>query len=116
LFTVAGREDIVTAVGGFGTGVIVENDGSGWKDVTPPGTPHIVGVWLGPDAAFAAGLEGAVLSREDGTWEAVDTGIDVTGALHTVWADPEGGVWAVGGQVLFPPLVDGIMIHKSSEN
>jgi hypothetical protein len=116
LFTVAGREGIVTAVGGFGTGVIVENDGSGWKDVTPPETPHLVGVWLGPDAAYAAGLEGAVLTRRDSTWEPVDTGIDVPGALHTVWVDLEGGVWAVGGQVLFPPLVGGIMIHKSSEN
>jgi len=115
LFTVAGGGGVVAAVGGFGTGVIVENDGEGWADVTPEGTPHVIGVWLGDDeTGYAAGLDGAVLMRRDGEWKAIDTGIKVKGALHTVWVDPEGGVWAVGGQVLSSPLVDGIMIHKSS--
>ena len=116
LFTVSGADGLVAAVGGFGTGVIVENDGEGWLDVTPPGTPHVVGVWLGEETAYAVGIEGAVLQRKDGAWTPVDTGIEVMGALHTVWVDPDGGVWAVGGQVLSPPLVDGVMIHKSSGN
>jgi hypothetical protein len=116
LFTVAGSGGLVAAVGGFGTGVILENDGGGWQDVTPDGTPHVVGVWLGPDDGYAVGLDGAVLERRGGEWKAVKTGIEVQDALHTVWVDPEGGVWAVGGQVLSPPLVKGIMIHKSSEN
>jgi hypothetical protein len=112
LFTVHGSSGRVAAVGGFGTGVIVENNGEGWQESTPPGTPHVVGVWLGEDGAWAVGLEGAVLQREKGTWTRVDTGIRVPGALHTVWVDPDGGVWAVGGQVLTPPLVDGVMIHR----
>jgi hypothetical protein len=29
-----------------------------------------------------------------------------------VWIDPLGGVWAVGGQVRVPPLVDGILVHR----
>jgi len=116
LFTVAGEGGLVAAVGGFGTGVIVENDGSGWKDGSPAGIPHVVGVWLGGERGYAVGIEGAVLERRDGTWTALDTGIEVRGALHSVWVDPDGGIWAVGGQVLSPPLVNGVMIHKSSAN
>ena len=113
LFTVSGNGERAVAVGGFGTGVIVENDGSGWTDVTPQGTPQVVGVWLGDQAAYAVGIEGAVLSREDGAWEQLQTGIRVAGALHSVWVDPEGGVWAAGGRVLSSPLVDGVIIHKA---
>jgi hypothetical protein len=115
LFTVHGAGGHVVAVGGFGTGVIVENTGEGWQDVTPAGIPHVIGVWLGEPASYAVGLEGAVLTLEGGVWKPVDTGIRVPGALHSVWVDPDGGVWAVGGQVLAPPLVDGVMIHKPAE-
>lgn len=114
LFTVNGVGALATAVGGFGTAVIVENTGEGWEDVTPEGTPQMVGVWVGEPESYAVGVEGAVIRRDAGTWTEVETGIRVPGALHTVWVDPDGGVWAVGGQVLSPPLVDGIMIHKSS--
>jgi hypothetical protein len=113
LFTVNGNGQRVVAVGGFGSGVIVENDGSGWQDVTPQGTPQVVGVWLGEDASYAVGVEGAVLQREDGAWKELQTGIRVPGALHSVWVDSAGGVWAVGGHVLSSPLVDGVIIHKA---
>lgn len=113
LFTVNGNPDYVAAVGGIDGGVIVENDGSGWLDVTPPGTPPVVGVWLDADASYAVGVEGAVLERIAGAWTPVETGIRVPGALHSVWVDPEGGVWAVGGHVLSSPLVDGVIIHKA---
>jgi hypothetical protein len=112
LFTVSGNSEVAAAVGGFGTGVIVENEGSGWADVTPETTPQVVGVWLGEDAGYAVGIEGAVMQRVEGTWEQVETGIQVEGALHTVWVDPDGGVWVVGGQVLASPLVDGVMIYR----
>ena len=116
LFTVHGAAGRVAAVGGFGTGVIVEDDGDGWHDVTPQGTPHVVGIWLGEADSYAVGLEGAVLLRVGGVWTPVETGIRVPGALHSVWVDPDGGVWSVGGQVLSPPLVDGVMIHKPAGN
>ena len=105
----------LAAVGGLGTGVVLENDGAGWRDVTPDGTPHVMGVWTGSQAAYAVGVEGAVLRREDDTWEHLDTGIDMAEALHAVWQDPEGGVWAVGGQVLAPPLVDGVVLYRDPE-
>ncbi len=116
LFTVSGSGGLVAAVGGnFGAGVIVENAGDGWQDVTPEGTPQVVGVVLSGDAAYAVGIEGAVLQRSsDGEWQPVKTGLDLKLALHTVWVDPDGGVWAVGGHVLSPPMDSGVMIHKSS--
>ncbi len=112
LFTVHADDEKLAAVGGLGTGVVLENDGSGWRDVTPDGTPHVMGVWTVSKTAYAVGVEGAVLRRENDTWEAIDTGIDLAEALHAVWQDPEGGVWAVGGQVLAPPLVDGVVVYR----
>ncbi|HEY3665041.1 MAG TPA: vanadium-dependent haloperoxidase, partial [Polyangiaceae bacterium] len=32
-------------------------------------------------------------------------------SLHSVWVDPSGGVWAVGGKVLTPDLNQGIAVH-----
>jgi hypothetical protein len=117
LFTVSGREGLAATVGGFGTGVILENDGSGWRDVTPDETPELVGVFVASDTAYAVGIEGAVQQRNSsGEWKPVKTGIKTSLTIHTVWVDPDGGVWAVGGDVLSSPLEDGIMIHKSPQD
>jgi hypothetical protein len=114
LFTVHSDGQRFAAVGGFGSGVIVENDGTGWKNVTPPNTPHVVGVYLsGNGFGYAAGAEGTIVRRDGSGWKLVDTGMKMIEAFHSVWVDPSGGVWAVGGQVLAPPLVDGVMIHKA---
>ena len=111
LFTVNGDGTRIAAVGGFGTGVIVENEGNRWQDVTPAGTPHVIGVWLNGDASYAVGIEGVVLRRISGGWTRVDTGLNIREAFHSVWVDPSGGIWAVGGQVLAPPLIHGVMIY-----
>lgn len=112
LFTTHADYDLFAAVGGLGDGVILENDGSGWNDVTPKGTPHVMGLWLDGDDGYAAGVGGAILRRDAGEWKRVDTGLDLKEAFHAVWIDPEGGVWAVGGQVLAPPLVDGVVAYR----
>jgi hypothetical protein len=113
IFTVHADSEIYAAVGGLGVGVILENDGSGWKDVTPKGTPHVMGVWLGGAGGYAAGVDGTVLRREPEGWTTIDTGIPLKEAFHAVWVDPDGGVWTAGGQVLAPPLADGVMIYRS---
>ena len=113
LITLHADGERTAAVGGLGRGVIIENDGTGWEDVTPSRSPQVLGVWLAGETGYAVGVEGAVLRSQGGKWEKVDTGIDMQEALHAVWVDPEGGVWAVGGQVLAPPLVDGVMIYRS---
>ena len=113
LITVHADGQRAAAVGGLGRGVIVENDGSGWKDVTPARAPQVMGIWLAGDVAYAVGVKGSVLRFESGKWATVDTGIDMEEELHAVWVDPDGGVWAAGGHVLAPPLVDGVLIYRN---
>ena len=113
LFTVHGNSGLVVAVGGSGEeGRLLQREDGRWSDVTPEGTPHIIGVRMTEDTGYAVGIRGSV-SRWDGkTWRRVETGIDLSEAYHTVWIDPDGGVWAVGGRVVSPPLVDGVMVYR----
>ena len=117
LFTVHTAADLTVAVGGFGTGVIVEHDsehenGTGWRDVTPIGARQTIGVHVGPVDAWAVGIDAQVLRRTAGGWIAEQTDLPIFSALHAVWADSDGGVWAVGGEVLMEPLVDGVLIYR----
>ena len=112
LFTVHANSERFVAVGGYGTGILIENDGSGWADAAPTGIDPVVGVCLTEEGGAAAGWYGSVLSRSTGAWEREDIGMIIDEAFHSVWVDPEGGVWAVGGQILSPPLGRGVMIHR----
>lgn len=113
LFTVHQAGGLFAAVGGFGTATVLENDGSGWQNVSPAGAPPLIGVALLEDGdGYAVGQYGSVFRRRDGAWQEEATEIFADEALHAVWVDPDGGVWAVGGQVLTTPLTRGIMLHK----
>jgi hypothetical protein len=119
LFTVHASADRFAAVGGFGTGTLLENDGSGWVDVSPDDASPLVGVCLTGSGGVAVGQYGTVIEREGSgpgaAWTAADTGLFVDQTMHSVWIDPDGGVWAVGGQVLNAPFVDGLMLHRESQ-
>lgn len=113
LFTVHASGGVYAAVGGQAAGYILENDGSGWRNVTPSATPTgLSGVALGPDGTgYAVGLLGAVYARSETGWEE-DLEVPVSRSLHGVWVDPTGGVWAVGGRTESVPLTEGVLIHK----
>jgi hypothetical protein len=114
LFTVHGNSVVTVAVGGSGdAGRLLQHDGEEWSDVTPEGTPHIIGVRMTQDVGYAVGVRGTVARWDGKTWKRVETGIALSEAFHTVWIDPDGGVWAVGGRVVEPPLVDGVMVYRS---
>ncbi len=98
------------AVGGFGTGVIFEENGDGWTE-TSPGLPAMLGVCLHGDGGFAAGEAAQILRRGESTWEIEDTGLVLFEIFHGCFVDPDGGAWAVGGQVVDLPLTDGMMVH-----
>lgn len=115
LFTVHANADRFVAVGGLLTGIVVENDGSGWRDATPGGIDPVFGVCLTQDGGFASGRYGLILARGDGAWAAETTGITLDQSLHSVWIDPGGDVWAAGGQVLSAPYSDGVLIHRSGQ-
>lgn len=116
LFTVHAVEGAVVAVGGAGSGTLLERGADGgFVDVTPPLTPQLNGVWLtSADEGYAVGLGGSVVRRVGGVFREEDPGVFVPRDLHAVWVDPDGGVWAVGGQILVPPFTDGVVIHRGA--
>jgi hypothetical protein len=115
LFTVHADEGGYVAVGGAGTGVILENTGNGWQNASPSGAAPLVGVCLSAQAAYAVGQDGAVYTRDATTWSKVHTGLTIDESFHAVWIDPTGGVWAVGGEVSTPPYVNGIVVHLGQD-
>ena len=116
LFTVHASGDRFAAVGGFGTGLLLENEGGDWVDVSPEDSSPLVGVCLTESGGVAVGQFGTVAERDGAgpgaTWTKTDTGLFVDQTLHSVWVDPTGDVWAVGGQVLNAPFVNGLMLHR----
>lgn len=113
LFTIHGNDTLITAVGGFGSGVIVEFDGFSFSDVTDAGTPTLNGVFLtANNFGVAVGADASVAFRGmDGEWTFQTTGLRTARDFHATWVDPEGGVWAVGGIVVSEPLIDGILAY-----
>ncbi|MBC8071491.1 MAG: hypothetical protein IAG13_24400 [Deltaproteobacteria bacterium] len=116
LFTVHAHGGHYAAVGGLASGVIVELDDGEWQDVTPEPTPMgLSGVTLGPqDTGIAVGMFATVLTRDADGWQTEELGLPVPQNLHGSWIDERGGLWAVGGETLSPPLTDGVMIHRGT--
>lgn len=117
LFTVHTDGEDVVAVGGAGSGVVVEAPlGGAFADVTPDLAAQMNGVWLtGDGRGWAVGFQGDILERTGpGAWVSHDPVIFVGHDLHAVWVDPSGGVWAVGGEILSEPLVDGVLVHRGT--
>ncbi len=117
LFTVHGGPDGLVAVGGASQGAIFDLSEAGLVDRSPPGAALIQGVHVAPDGAgVAVGVSGAVFARADlgAPWRQVATGQAFTAqSLHAVWQDPDGGVWAVGGNVLSAALDKGAILHMA---
>ncbi len=115
LFNVFCDQSRTVAVGGLASSVIVEFDGTRWSNATPENAPGLTGLYMGPDdTGIATGQFGAVLERVNGAWQNADLGFSIDDTLHGSWIDPDGGQWAVGGQVLTLPLTDGLIIHKGA--
>jgi hypothetical protein len=114
LFTVHGNGQRYAAVGGAGTGVVVENDGTGWVNALNGASPYaLTGVaLLDGDSGWAVGQYGLVMARNSDGWSEVATGLEIQRDLHAVWVDPGGGVWAVGGVVIATPQIEGLLLHR----
>jgi hypothetical protein len=112
LFTVHALGERVVAVGGFGSGLVLENTPEGFVDATPPSTRQTIGVWLSELGSYVVGANGTVLRDEAGTWTPEALELPINDDFHAVWVDPEGGVWAVGGQIASLPLTRGMLVHK----
>ena len=113
LFTDASDGELTVAVGGFGTGRLYEHDGDGWgENLAPADADALVGVCTGGGDWYATGWFASVMQRDEaGDWARLEHGLPIDATLHSCWVDPDGGFWAVGGQVAAIPLVDGVMVH-----
>ncbi|MGO8996612.1 MAG: hypothetical protein ACLQVI_25135 [Polyangiaceae bacterium] len=114
LFTVHGVGDRIVAVGGGGNGVLLEGVKGVFHDASPPASGLIQGVYVTEHGDWATGERGLVYTRSGtGPFTAVDHGLSLasTSALHSVFVDDVGGVWAAGGNVLTPALDDGVLVH-----
>ena len=112
LFTVHVAGGQVAAVGGLGSGSLLERSASGaWTDVAPDAIPQLNGIWLtGDGGGLAVGNDTAVAVRHGGVWTREETGLFVRD-LHSAWIDPDGGRWAVGGDLADPALSAGAVVY-----
>jgi hypothetical protein len=115
LFTIHASADRVLAVGGAGNGVLLERSGAAFRDVSPPATGLIQGVFSAADGDWASGERGLVYTRgaPGGPFAVVDHGLvlPATSSLHSIFVDSSGGVWSAGGNVLTPSLDGGMLVH-----
>lgn len=107
LFTVHGSGTDVWAVGGDFTGEIVRWDGATWSVESPAGALQLTGV----NGGYAVGVRGAVYVRGDGGWSLDARGQATREDLHSVWRDPDGGAWGVGGHTSSFPLLRGTLVY-----
>ena len=117
LFTVHGDDDRVVIVGGDAAGVVLEGGPEGFVDVTPADAPLLQGVVVdGQGRAWVSGQNGAIFRQDRRRWTSVDPGLGLfPQSLHAMWADEDGGVWAVGGGVLSAALDRGVALRASDD-
>ncbi|HEX8697867.1 MAG TPA: vanadium-dependent haloperoxidase [Myxococcaceae bacterium] len=118
LFTVYGAGNTVVVVGGSTTGEILELSPSGqFLRREPAEAPLLQGLAVAPDGtAWATGFQGEVYRRTSGRWSKVEHGqTPAVESLHAAWVDPDGGLWAVGGNVLSGSLDSGAILHQGEE-
>ena len=103
-------------VGGRNQGLGLEIGGEGVADNSPADASLMQGVWVNQDGiGWISGAQGLVYrsDAEGLAWENVEHNLELNiQSLHSIWVDPEGGVWSVGGNVLVGSLDAGIAIHN----
>lgn len=119
LFTVHGTgPDDVFAVGGFGNATVARFDGEAWSDDSPPPAdiaPGFTGVFAHPEhGVAAAGNQGAIWWRGDDGWAPDPRTPATTWSFHAAWIDPDGGVWAAGGDLI--QLDVGVVVYAGDRS
>ena len=111
LFTVHGNATQVVATGGVLNGVVYELEGDTFQNRALPGLLQMNGVFLQADGVgVAVGVGGAVAFRGVSGWQLQRPGLNTPLDLHGAWIDPDGGVWAVGGN-LTTTLDQGMVVY-----
>jgi hypothetical protein len=114
LFTVHYAEGRFAAVGGSAAGLVFENDGNGWQKAEHGPLYALTGVHLvGADHGYAVGRFGAFVERRGSAWVEAE-GPATIRTLHSIWADPDGGLWTVGGELDVRPVVRGVLAYRGA--
>jgi hypothetical protein len=113
LLTVDADPDHPVVVGGAGNGLILEYDGTAWRDKSPEFQPGFNGVCSGAGQQWAVGTNGSRSSRnEDGSWSSdMDHGHSPStfNDWHGCDVTPSGDLWTVGGRIAARPLSKGVI-------
>jgi len=115
LFTVHGDATRVFTVGGFIDGSILELEDGVFHDRTPDGLPQMNGVYVpGFGQPSAVGLGLSMARRSSTGWTLKQGDESSTLDFHSTWLDPEGGVWAVGGDLVEDELDQGVLYYAGT--
>lgn len=116
LITVHGDSARVMSVGGLGSGLLLVDDGDGFQAVDLGSVPQINGLFLRDGwPAVAAGARGYVIHETDAGWVPIPGAPDTFYDYHAVSRASDGSVWAVGGNIMLPPLKAGMLIKYTPE-
>lgn len=100
LITIHGNATDTVVVGGFGDGVVLEQVGNEFVNRTPRGAKQLSGVFLPEQGGgVSVGNEGEIQRRTAHGWE-IQTPAPTIWDFHGAWVDPEGGIWATGGDLI----------------
>jgi hypothetical protein len=113
LIGIHGNTDHVWIAGGRRTGVLLEwTEGRRLINLARTDVPVLQGVSVeGRAQGWVTGYTGVIYRVDGARWELIDTGYDIwPETLHSLWQDPDGGVWTVGGNV-FSDLGGGLALY-----
>ncbi len=113
LTTIHGNDELLIAAGGETHGVLVENDGTGFKAVDMGEIQPLNGVAVHADGrAAASGWFGSIHLRDrDGTWAPVDEVEIRSQVFHSVAVSPGGDVYAAGALFGVVDIYDGVLVQ-----
>ena len=103
LFTVHGNDSIVVATGGFFDRLRCSSSTAAPSSTARRRAPQLNGVFVPPDgAAVAVGNERSVAFRDRRTGRSASPGSTPLATSMPPGSIPEGGIWAVGGDLVDP--------------
>lgn len=101
LLTVRGNGELVTAVGGLGSALVMQHDGSAWSEIDSAGLGQpLNGVWTAPGHdVWVVGNFGATGRLNGGVWDMPDWPV-TSHHFHAVWPHSDNEMLFIGGNFM----------------
>lgn len=92
----SGPDDVWAAGGQVGRGLVLHDDGTGWRRVETGASELLRWIYgFHANDVYAVGEGGLILHYDGSSWQQVESGTDQT--LYGVWGASGDDVWIVGG-------------------